>query len=150
MKVAIPPAIQGPAYAVLSWLAAERFPDFSFNWGGFRFIAAGFAAAGLTIIAIAIGQFIKAKTTINPMKPDAAEKLVIKGLYRVSRNPMYLGVLLLLLAWAAYLHNVLSLAPPLLFVLTMTLFQIKPEEKALHQKFGADYEAYCRRVRRWI
>lgn len=150
MKITIPPAIQGPAYAVLSWIAAERFPDFSFNWGGFRFIAAGFAAAGLTIIAIAISQFIKAKTTINPVNPDAAEKLVIKGLYRVSRNPMYLGVLLLLLAWAAYLQNVLSFVPPLVFVLTMTLFQIKPEEKALCKKFGADYDAYCRRVRRWI
>ena len=116
----------------------------------FVFSLRGWLRPVLTVIAIAIGQFIKAKTTINPMKPDATEKLVIKGLYRISRNPMYLGVLLLLLAWAAYLHNVLSLAPPLLFVLTMTLFQIKPEEKALHQKFGADYEAYCRRVRRWI
>ena len=150
MKITIPPAIQGPAYAVLSWIAAERFPDFSFNWSGFLLIAVGFAAAGLTIIAIAIGVFIKAKTTINPLNPDNVEKLVTKGLYRFSRNPMYLGVLLLLLGWASYLQNVLGFAPVALFVVTMTLFQIKPEEKALRKKFGAEYDTYCRRVRRWI
>lgn len=102
------------------------------------------------IIAIAIRQFIRAKTTINPMAPDNADKLVIKGLYRISRNPMYLGVLFLLLAWAVYLQNILSFAPPILFVVFMTLFQIKPEEKALRKKFGTQYDEYSKSVRRWI
>lgn len=115
-----------------------------------RYVAAGFAAAGLLIVAIAISQFTSAKTTINPMTPDNVEKLVVKGLYRFTRNPMYLGVLFLLLAWAAFLQNVVSFAPAALFIVFMTLFQIKPEEKALRRKFGADYDEYCRRVRRWI
>ena len=106
--------------------------------------------AGLTIVAIAISHFLAAKTTINPMTPDNAGRLVKTGLYKISRNPMYLGVLLLLLGWAAYLQNILSFAPPLLFVVSMTLLQIKPEEKALRAKFGTEYEAYCHRVRRWI
>lgn len=150
MKFTLPPAIQAPLFAALSWVIADRFPEFTIEWSGFRLVAAGFATAGLAIVAIAIGAFIKARTTINPMKPDKAEKLVINGLYRISRNPMYLGMLLLLLGWAAYLQNILSLAPVVLFVVTMTLFQIRPEEKALRKKFGPDYDAYCNRVRRWI
>ncbi len=150
MKLTIPPGIQGPIFAVLSWMIANRFPEFTIEWSGFGLVAASFAIAGLTIIAIAIGAFIKAKTTINPMNPDNAETLVTNGLYRISRNPMYFGVLLLLLGWAAFLQNILSFAPVVLFVVTMTLFQIKPEEKALRNKFGSEYDAYCNRVRRWI
>lgn len=150
MKLTIPPGIQGPIFAALSWVLAKRFPEFAIEWSGLLYVAAAFAAAGLLIIAIAIGQFIKAKTTINPMAPDNAEKLVVNGLYRFTRNPMYLGVLFLLLAWAAYLQSILSFAPPVLFIVFMTLFQIKPEENALRKKFGVDYDDYCRRVRRWI
>ena len=150
MKLTLPPGIQGPIFAAMSWVLAKRFPEFSFEWDAMRYVAAGFAAAGLLIIATAISQFTNAKTTINPMTPDNAEKLVVKGLYRFTRNPMYLGVLFLLLAWAAFLQNVVSFAPAALFIVFMTLFQIKPEEKALRKKFGADYDEYCRRVRRWI
>ena len=150
MKFTLPPAIQGPLFAALSWMIANRFSEFTVEWSGFPLVAAGFGAAGLAIIAIAIGAFIKAKTTINPMNPYKAETLVIKGLYRISRNPMYLGVLLLLLGWAAYLQNMAGFAPVILFVVAMTLFQIKPEEKALRKKFGTEYDAYCKRVRRWI
>lgn len=150
MKFTLPPAIQGPLFAALSWVMANRFPEFTVAWCGFRLVAAGLAMAGLVIIAIAIGAFIKAKTTINPMNPDNAEKLVTKGLYRISRNPMYLGVLLLLLGWVAYLQNIAGFVPVILFVVAMTLFQIKPEEKALRKKFGHEYDAYCKRARRWI
>lgn len=84
------------------------------------------------------------------MNPDNAAKLVTIGIYRVSRNPMYLGMLLFLLAWALFLSNYAALFPPVLFVISMTLFQIKPEEKTLHNKFGPEYDDYSRRVRRWI
>jgi protein-S-isoprenylcysteine O-methyltransferase Ste14 len=150
MKPAFPPALQTAVYAALSWFLVNHFPEFRIEWNGFRYLAAGLITVGLVIIAIAIGAFVRAKTTINPVSPDIARKLVTKGLYRISRNPMYFGMLLLLVGWAVYLQNPLGFGPTAMFIVTMTTLQIKPEEKALRNKFGSEYDAYCKRVRRWI
>ena len=84
------------------------------------------------------------------MTPEAASALVRSGIYRTTRNPMYVGLLLILVAWAVLLSSVWTLLGPLVFVLYITRFQIIPEESALSALFGADYAAYQSSVRRWL
>lgn len=103
----------------------------------------GFSVAGLV-------AFRRASTTVNPLQPDRASSLVTAGVYRITRNPMYVGLLLVLLAWATYLSAIWALAGPLAFYVFMNRFQIEPEERVLNRLFGQAYEAYCLRVRRWL
>lgn len=103
----------------------------------------GFDLAGLL-------AFRKARTTINPLRPRKASAMVGGGVYRITRNPMYVGLLLLLLAWAVHLSALWPFAGPPLFVLYIGRFQIAPEERALESLFGDDYRSYCARVRRWL
>jgi protein-S-isoprenylcysteine O-methyltransferase Ste14 len=98
----------------------------------------------------AIISFRLARTTINPMKPETTTSLVRSGVYRLTRNPMYVGLLFLLVAWAVFLSSGWSLLGPLAFVLYMNRFQIAPEERALSAMFGTEYSAYKSTVRRWL
>ena len=107
-------------------------------------------AAAVLVVIGGVVAFRRAKTTVNPMKPDTASSLVVSGIYRYTRNPMYLGFLLLLMAWAAALSNVLALVSLLAFVLYMNRFQIVPEERMLASRFAQDYAEYRARVRRWL
>ncbi|MEI2794906.1 isoprenylcysteine carboxylmethyltransferase family protein [Pseudoxanthomonas sp. F11] len=93
--------------------------------------------------------FGRAGTTVNPLRPAASRVLVITGLYRLSRNPMYLGHALLLVAWACWLQHPASLIGAPLHMAYVTRYQILPEEHALSASFGTAYEAYPARVRRW-
>jgi protein-S-isoprenylcysteine O-methyltransferase Ste14 len=111
------------------------------------------AALGGIGIAIAIGgvmSFRRAKTTVSPLKPETSAALVSTGVYSFTRNPMYLGMVLALFAWAAYLSSVWSLVGPVFFALYITRFQIVPEERALDRLFGAPFAEYKKRVRRWL
>jgi protein-S-isoprenylcysteine O-methyltransferase Ste14 len=113
-------------------------------------LAVPVAAVGVSLDAIALFHFLHWRTTINPLKPASASALVTKGIYRLTRNPMYLGLATLLLAWAIYLGNLAALAGVPLFILYMNRFQIAPEERALAARFGAEFAAYRARVRRWL
>jgi protein-S-isoprenylcysteine O-methyltransferase Ste14 len=95
-------------------------------------------------------SFRRAKTTVNPLKPETSAALVSTGVYSHTRNPMYLGMVLALFAWAVYLSSIWSLVGPAFFVLYITRFQIIPEERALDRLFGAPFAAYKTRVRRWL
>ena len=113
---------------------------------------ATFIAALLGVIFGILGAiaFRQAKTTANPLKPETASTLVESGIYRVSRNPMYLGIALLLLAWAIYLSSVWSLLGVVAFVHYMNRFQILLEEEAMEKLFGEEYRTYKAKVRRWL
>lgn len=113
-------------------------------------IAAILVTAGVGIIAAAITRFRRAQTTVDPRTPDAATTLVCTGVYRFTRNPMYLGFLLLLLGWAAYLSSLRALIVVPLFMLYLDRFQVAPEERALAARFGERFHAYVRDVRRWF
>ena len=106
----------------------------------------------LGVIACALGilEFKRAKTTVNPTKPESSSSLVRSGIYRHTRNPMYLGFLLILVGWATLTANILAFLVLPVFVLYMNRFQIKPEERALTLIFGDEFKAYCSTVRRWI
>ncbi len=97
-----------------------------------------------------VREFRKAKTTVNPVKPETASTVVASGIFAYSRNPMYLALLLLLLAYACWLQNAITFAFAPLFVLYMNRFQIEPEERALEKRFVSDYLQYKQKVRRWI
>ncbi len=103
----------------------------------------GFSVAGIL-------SFRKAKTTVNPLKPETATHLVTSGVYRATRNPMYLGLALVLLAWASYLGSAWTLLGVAAFVAYITRFQIVPEERAMLVLFGDEFTQYTKKVRRWI
>jgi protein-S-isoprenylcysteine O-methyltransferase Ste14 len=103
----------------------------------------GFSLAGII-------SFRRARTTVNPMRPETTTSLVCSGIYRVTRNPMYVGLLFILVAWAVFLSSAWALLGPLAFVLYINRFQIAPEERVLSAMFGTDYSVYKSRVRQWL
>ena len=109
-----------------------------------------FAVTGGSIIYIAFRAFRMAATTGSPKNPAASSTLVNTGIFAISRNPVYLGMLLVMLAICLALNNLFGLIAPLLFTLYITRFQIIPEERALNKVFGEEFVAYRQKVRRWI
>jgi protein-S-isoprenylcysteine O-methyltransferase Ste14 len=113
-------------------------------------VSIGLALLSGAIALAGVVAFRANKTTVNPLNPSAASAFVSSGVYRFSRNPMYLGFLLALAAWAVYLSNALAALFLPAFVLYMNRFQIEPEERALLAKFGPAFSQYMAAVRRWI
>ena len=105
---------------------------------------------GLIFIISAVIQFINRKTTVNPTKPHKTSTLVITGTYKITRNPMYLGMLLIIISFALYKTSIISLILIPLFIFYINKFQIEPEEFEMRKKFGKAYEDYCKKVDRWI
>ncbi|HNC24962.1 MAG TPA: isoprenylcysteine carboxylmethyltransferase family protein [Opitutaceae bacterium] len=112
--------------------------------------ASALATAGLVIAILGVISFRRARTTVNPLQPENVSALVVTGIYRVTRNPMYLGLLWIQLGWSVWLGNPVTLVSPVLFVAYMNRFQIHPEERALSARFGPAFAAYQSRVRRWL
>lgn len=108
------------------------------------------ALVGAGFDLAAVIAFLRRRTTINPMKPEKTSALVCSGVYSVTRNPMYVGLLFFLVAWAVYLASAWALLGPFAFVLYINRFQIAPEESVLLAKYGASYSAYTSSVRRWL
>lgn len=102
------------------------------------------------IALISLFQFFTSKTTIDPRTPFKTTKLVKRGIYKFTRNPMYLAILLVLLAWGLWLGNAFNTLLAAGFVGYMNKFQIKPEEEALAAIFGREFQQYCIQVRRWF
>ena len=150
LELKIPPLAVGGMIALLMWLVARSFPPFAFAFEPMRKVAVGVALAGVAITGLAALSFRKAHTTVNPMKPSSTSSLVTSGIYRYTRNPMYLGFFLALIAWGLYLSNVLALLVLTAFILYMNRFQIEPEERALTVLFGQEFVQYTSRVRRWL
>ena len=113
-------------------------------------IAASLAFAGLGVAFFGVLQFRRSRTTVNPIHPEHSSTLVCQGVYRFTRNPMYLGFLLGLIGWGIYLGNLLAMGMPVIYVIYMNRFQIAPEERILEDLFGDDFQRYKKVVRRWI
>lgn len=151
LETRIPPPLVMLAAAGITGLLAWLFPGASFIGEGSTAAAGALALIGVGVGAAGAIAFRRARTTLDPHRPDQATTLVTTGVYRVSRNPMYLGLLLVLLAWAFYLDSWPGLlVGPTAFVVWITRFQIVPEERFLMQLFGPDYIAYLRRTGRWL
>jgi len=113
-------------------------------------LAIAIAVAGLAVSTSGRLAFRNAKTTANPLKPQAATSLVVTGIYKVTRNPMYVGLALVLVGWAVFLWSAWAVLGPVAFVAYIARFQIAPEERALTVLFGEEYSAYRSRVRPWL
>jgi protein-S-isoprenylcysteine O-methyltransferase Ste14 len=150
MKLIVPPPVQGLIMAVAMWTLARQTPGLTVDFPGRALLVYLLGLVGVAMEIIAGLMFLRARTTPNPLKPQNASKLVTSGLYGFSRNPMYLALLFVLVAWGLHLANPLNVLLLVGWVIYITEFQIKPEEQALKEKFAADYDDYCRRVRRWL
>ncbi len=150
LELKIIPVIQVAVAAVLMFIVAQLFPVSAGLLAVRWFIWGIFVAIGLLFGIMGIFSFRHAKTTVNPTKPTEATSLVSSGIYQVTRNPMYVGLVFLLIAWSAWLASLASSAIIIIFMIYMTRFQIMPEERALTELFGDQYGNYCQRVRRWL
>lgn len=132
------------------WGVSSHQPSLSLVPALRPFLAAALAIIGVTFGLLGLLAFRRSRTTINPMKPGKTSALVNGGVYRVTRNPMYVGLALLLTAWAVHLSMLWAFVGPVLFIIYMNRFQIAPEERVMRSKFGEGYAAYAARVRRWL
>ena len=150
LELRIPPVAVLIMSGIAMWLLAKAAASLTLAFPGRYVGAALLAALGVAVTVAGVVAFQRARTTVNPTTPEATSSIVRTGIYGWTRNPMYLGFLLLLCAWAMVLANALALVVLPAFVLYMTRHQIVPEERALRARFGADYEHYLTSVRRWL
>ncbi len=150
MKLKVPPFFVFLVFGLLMYLLATFLPVGYFDFFGRRYLTIILLIIAVCIGAIALFLFFKSKTTLDPSNPSKATKLVSSGIYQYSRNPMYLGLLLMLLAWGLHLGNAFNILWAAGFVAYMNRFQIIPEEETLSKLFGKGYAQYCTLVRRWF
>jgi protein-S-isoprenylcysteine O-methyltransferase Ste14 len=149
-ELRIPPLAVTAAVVAAMVVTVPWLPALGAVWPGSTAVAAVVAVVGALLAILGVYEFRRARTTVNPLTPDNASRVVKSGVFRYSRNPMYLGMALLLLALALYQSHVLSFAWVAGYVTYLNRFQILPEERALEARFGDEYRAYARAVRRWI
>lgn len=150
LELKVPPPVVALLVAGAMWGGSSALPTSSVPTIFHVFAALALALAGGVIALSGVASFRRAKTTVSPMKPERAASLVTSGIYRFTRNPMYLGLLLALIALMVYLASLWLLVGPIAFVLYMNRFQIAPEEQVLSRMFGAAYTTYQSGVRRWL
>ncbi|MEJ8814910.1 isoprenylcysteine carboxylmethyltransferase family protein [Variovorax ureilyticus] len=150
LELKVPPPVVALVLALAMWAVSRLTLTFEVDATLRIAVAVSIALVGGAFSAAGISAFRRVKTTLNPMKPESASSLVTSGIYRVTRNPMYVGLLFVLVAWAAFLCAPWALAGPVVFMAYMNRFQIAPEERALLSAFGEVYAGYTARVRRWL
>tara|TARA_B100000686_G_scaffold136355_1_gene143623 strand:- start:756 stop:1202 length:447 start_codon:yes stop_codon:yes gene_type:complete len=148
MKKRIPPPLIAMLCVLIIFLSKSIFPSFVFSYK--LQLGIFVSTIGFLLLIVSIKSFIDNKTTINPLNLKKSTYLVTSGVFRFSRNPMYLGMLLFLLGAAIILNIIGGLIISILFIFYMNFFQIIPEEKALQNLFGKNYRNYRKTVRRWI
>lgn len=150
LELKIPPVVVWLLMAGGMLAVSYSAPALSFTLAGSRVIALVLLGLGGALAAAGVLAFRGRRTTVNPLTPSASSSVVTSGVYRLSRNPMYLGFLLALAGWAVYLSNAGAAVFLPAFVAYMTEFQIKPEERALLAKFGSEFAQYMSKARRWL
>lgn len=146
----VPPPVVALACAGLAWVAAHYLPELSYASPLRTWIALTLFIAGISFDLSGLIVFRKARTTINPLSPDKSTAIVRSGPYAFTRNPMYVGMALILLGYCVYLANVASVLAVVVFCVYITRFQIIPEERMLLRNFGDAYARYIAAVRRWL
>lgn len=150
MKIKLPPVLVMIIFGGLMYVLAKFLPVGDFNFFGRRELALFLMVLGFLVIFISVAQFSRAKTTTDPINPEKASRLITTGIYKYTRNPMYLGMLLFLLAFGLKLGNAFNTLLAAGFVSYMNRFQIKGEEEALMAMFAKEYNIYCKLTRRWF
>jgi len=150
LELKIPPPLVAIIVAGTMWGAALVAPLIEVPTVIRLVVAALIGVVGLGVAVSGAISFRRAQTTTNPMKPEKASSLVTAGIFGFTRNPMYIGLALVLVGWAVFLSSAWALIGPIVFVAYIGRFQIAPEERALSAMFGAAYSAYKAKVRRWL
>jgi protein-S-isoprenylcysteine O-methyltransferase Ste14 len=147
LELKVPPPLVGLVIGAAMWGIAPLGGD---SPALAKVVAFVLCALGLFVMLAGVASFRRARTTVNPLKPETASALVTTGIYARTRNPMYVGMALVLVGWAFLLAQPQALVGPIAFVLYITRFQIVPEERVLASMFGESFAAYRARVRRWL
>ena len=150
LTLRLPPLAVTATAGILAWIGARNFPTLNVEWSARIWLTAALGIVGATCSLLGVASFRRARTTVNPLHPATSTSLVVSGIYRLTRNPMYLGFLLLLLSEIAWLGNPVALLIVPAFVIYLNRFQISPEETALQTRFGPTYSSYLAQVRRWL
>ena len=148
MNNKIPPPIITLTFGLAIYFSTPLFPDLSS--GIFDAIGLIFLILGIVTLGSAVSSFKKHETTINPIAIKKASSLVISGTFKYSRNPMYLGMVFFLLAVTAKFNVIGGILITFLFASFITKFQIIPEEEAMHEIFGEEFDSYKQKTRRWL
>jgi len=148
LNTKIPPPVVTILFAIMIFYFSDNFAyvDLPFK----IYISLFFISLGFIVTFSSARNFKKKDTTVNPMKPNETSKLVTDGFFKITRNPMYLGMLLFLLGLSIYNGLIVGLIFLPLFVGYITYFQIIPEENAMLELFGEEFTVYMKKVRRWI
>lgn len=150
LELRIPPVVLVILLAILMWAGVAYLPQANVQIPFQSFVGWIMGLGGLVACALGVLEFKRARTTVNPVNPRSSSALVKSGIYCRTRNPMYLGFLLILMGLAILTANLVAFLSLPAFVLYINQFQIKPEERALTSIFGSEFRAYCSSVRRWI
>ena len=148
METKIPPPIVTLVFGLSIYFSRELFPavktEQSFNLGMCLLLL------GFFVLISAVRLFKQDKTTVNPLSPEQATTLVTEGIFKFSRNPMYLGMAFVLAAMAVFFNVIGGIILIILFCVYITKFQIIPEERAMMNLFAQDFDEYKKATRRWI
>ncbi|HRF88025.1 MAG TPA: isoprenylcysteine carboxylmethyltransferase family protein [Pseudomonadales bacterium] len=144
----IPPPVVALFFGVVMWLISSDPQDPISTTRILGIFACWLIGTYFSVSALLL--FRKAKTTVNPLQPQSATSLVVSGVFSLSRNPMYVGVAFILLAWSIYLGSSWALLGVVGFVIFINQFQIAPEERAMLALFGEEFVSYSKKVRRWL
>ena len=146
----IPPPILMLSLATLAYALTHVWPQWRWDWPHVTMAGVAVACIGLALNVSPKFAFRRARTTVNPLRPDAVSQLVTHGPYRITRNPMYLGHALMLTGWVIALVHPLAFAAVPAYVMWIDRLQIPPEEAALAARFPQEFADYAKRVRRWL
>lgn len=150
MELKVIPVVQVLIAAFLMVVISISTPFLNYSFIYQELLIILFLVLAMLSGVLAIYCFKQHKTTVNPMSPEKASRVVNSGIYAYSRNPMYLALLLVLFALAITLENLAVFIILPLFIANITRFQIIPEERALTANFGQEYLSYTSKVRRWL
>lgn len=150
LELKLPPAFLVLIFMLAMWGLDHLLPQLKLSWELHEWVSRLIFLVAITCIVSGVVSFKRARTTVNPTQPEKATSVVTTGIYRLTRNPMYLGFLIMILAMAVKLANPITWVMMPLFIIYMNQFQIKPEERALSELFGDEYIQYRKKVRRWI
>jgi protein-S-isoprenylcysteine O-methyltransferase Ste14 len=150
LELKVIPVVQVIIALLLMTVFSKLWPELILNWLAHKQIAILLFSLAIVVGISAIISFKRHKTTVNPTKPEASTSVVSSGVYSLSRNPMYLAMLISLISLGYYLQQITALPIILIFIAYMTRFQIIPEEKMLTKIFSQQYLDYQSRVRRWL
>ena len=146
----IPPPLIAVTLAGCMWFL-DRLPfALPFSLPAAEIIAGVTVATGFAVAGAGVLEFRRHRTTVNPIRLDKATALVTSGIFRFTRNPMYLGLLLVLAGIGIRLGSLLPFGAAALFIPIINVLQIRPEEATMERLFGDEYTAYRQRTRRWL